>query len=122
MTASKRKNYYELAKGRGGNGKAAQWPGRPSDIASDMIDDWPYLRDFLCTERAGEMNVEPGTILIYLGRSGLDICLLDKQNCQKAFVTAPEFQELLRAVEKGLEEGSLRWVEDKKQKARSKPS
>lgn len=85
--------------------------GVPSDPSFQK--NHPLLFEYLTTDTWDDGTVrERSTLLIFCEGQAFKLCLLDRALARKAFVTAQTLLDALRAVEKGLANGSLDWRPD----------
>lgn len=83
---------------------------------------YPGLWEFLTTteypDDAGKR--ENGTMLVFCEDSNWKCCLNDRSSESSAWATGASFDQLLKAIEKGLQDGSLDWRVKKPYPAKKK--
>lgn len=103
----------------GKNGSSGRL-SKMSTAAGTWLQPFPSLWEFLTcsTWPDGEFR-STGSLLIFSDNGFLKACLTDKNGPRKAFVSGPDPDSLLLAVEEGLELDTLDWRPDFKGKGKA---
>jgi len=91
-------------------------PGPRLDHDSKMAVKFPALWEFLTLTSWGDDQPRaPGSLTLFLGESGLQACVADKDGGRVAFVSADSLELLLQSVEGGLAVDKLDWRKPREQ-------
>lgn len=103
---------YVRRRAGGTNGVAAPQLDPGSVLAKQYPALWEFLT--LSTWEGGDPR-QPGSITVFLGSSGLQACVSDKDGGLVAFVTGRSLEAILLAVDAGIADDSLDWRRPREQ-------